>query len=100
MFPVRVENDHVIDKNKQVMVALLTSDVDGRRINFSYKTREDEHFYVGFAHTLIKIFQSIKLGGILIFLPSYVVLNKMKKVWRAHKLFKEIQKQRDVYIED
>lgn len=81
-------------------MALLTTDVDGRAINFSYKTREDENFFIGFAHTLIRIFQSIKLGGILIFLPSYVVLNKMKKVWRANKLFKLIQKQRDVYIED
>ena len=55
-FPVRVENDHVIDKNKQVMVALLTKDVDGRAINFSYKTREDDNFFIGFAHTLIRIF--------------------------------------------
>ena len=89
-FPVRFENDHVIDKEKQVMVALLTHDHDSRPINFSYKTREDENFFVGFARTLISIFKAIKLGGILIFVPSYVVLNKMKKVWRAHKLFKEI----------
>ena len=82
------------------MVALLTQDNDGRPINFSYKTREDDNFFIAFAHTLISIFRSIKLGGILVFVPSYVVLNKMKKVWRANKLFKEIQKERDVYIED
>lgn len=28
------------------------------------------------------------------------MLNKIKKVWRANKLFKEIQKERDVFIED
>jgi hypothetical protein len=32
--------------------------------------------------------------------PSYTVLNKIKKVWRANKLFKEIQKEREVFIED
>jgi Rad3-related DNA helicase len=89
-FPIRVENDHVIDKNKQVMVGLLTKDIDQRPMNFSYKTREDSNFFIGLAHTLLRIFKSIKLGGILIFLPSYVVISKIKKVWRANKLFKEI----------
>ena len=47
----------------------------------------------------MKIFQTVK-GGVLVFVPSYVVLTKIKKVWRANKLFKEIQKERDVFIED
>ena len=40
-FPVRLENSHVVDKQKQVMVSILTHDVSEREINFSYKTRED-----------------------------------------------------------
>lgn len=73
--------------------------MDGREINFSYKTREDCAFYVSFAKTLMRLFTSIK-GGVLVFVPSYTVLNKMKKVWRANKLFKDFQKERDVFIED
>ena len=73
--------------------------MEGKNINFSYKTREDIVFYITFAKTLMRIFSTIK-GGILVFVPSYTVLNKMKKVWRANKLFKEFQKERDIFIED
>jgi len=48
-FPIRLENDHVIDKEKQVMVAVLTHDLMRREINFSYKSREDNQFYVNIA---------------------------------------------------
>ena len=46
-----------------------------------------------------EIFKQIK-GGILVFVPAYTVLAKMKKVWRQHKLFKELSKDREVFIED
>lgn len=39
-------------------------------------------------------------GGILVFLPSYSVLKKIQKVWRAHQLFKELAKEgRQIFIE-
>lgn len=64
-----------------MLVSVLTHDLQGKEINFSYKSREDAGFYVSVAHTLIKLFRQIK-GGVLVFVPAYTVLNKMKKVWR------------------
>lgn len=73
-FPVRLENDHVIDKHKQVMVSILTHDINQKELNFSYKSREDNSFYISVGHTLIRIFRTVK-GGVLVFVPSYTVLN-------------------------
>ena len=98
-FPVRLENDHVVDKQKQVMVGILTHDIAEKEVNFSYKSREDSQFYLNVAHTLIRVFKHIK-GGVLIFVPAYNVLTKMKKAWRTHKVFKELSKDREVFIED
>lgn len=98
-FPVRLENDHVIDKKKQVTLAVLTKDHQGNPLNFSYKSRDDQGFYINFAQTLIRLFRQIK-GGVLIFLPAYSVLTKMKKALRQAKLFKELSKEREIFIED
>lgn len=36
----------------------------------------------------------------MVFVPAYSVLNKMKKAWRANKIFKELTKEREIFIED
>jgi regulator of telomere elongation helicase 1 len=85
-FPIRLENAHVI-KPEQVMCAVLTHDSTGKEINFSYKQREDINFYISLSQSLMRLFQKVR-GGVLIFVPAYSVLNKIKKVWRANKIFK------------
>lgn len=52
-FPVKLENDHVIDKNThQVMVGILTHDVNEQKLSFTFDKREDANFFVSFAKTL------------------------------------------------
>ena len=36
----------------------------------------------------------------LVFLPSYNVLNKVKKVWKQAKVLRDLQKERDIFLED
>eukprot|EP00347_Sterkiella_histriomuscorum_P016981 403351116 len=98
-FPIKLENDHVIDKDSQVMVSILTHDIDNKQIQFSFEKREDLNFYLVFARTLARIFAKVHQGGILVFLPSYTVLKKLHKVWRDNKLYKDLFKQWDIFIE-
>jgi fanconi anemia group J protein len=60
IFPVKLENDHVIPKdNHQVMVGILENDIENQKICFSYEKREDSNFFINFAKTLSRIFQTI-----------------------------------------
>lgn len=68
-------------------------------MNFSYKQRDDANAMVAFGKTLQKIFIQIQ-SGVLIFLPSYTVLNKLKKCWKSNKMLREMQKERDIFLED
>lgn len=100
IFPVKLENDHVIPKdNNQVMVGIMTTDLANQKISFSFDKRDDSDFFISFAKTLARIFLNVPQGGILVFLPSYTVLKKVHKVWRQNKLYKELFKDRDIFIE-
>lgn len=81
------------------MVSVLTHDLDDKPITFAYNNREDTNFFLSFARTLQRIFSKINRGGILVFLPSYTVLKKVHKIWREHRLFKELFKDREIFLE-
>jgi hypothetical protein len=55
IFPVKLENDHVIDHSR-VLVGIVTSDIDNKKLTFSYERRDDQDFYISFAKTLQRIF--------------------------------------------
>lgn len=81
------------------MVSILENDIENQKICFSYEKREDSNFFINFAKTLSRIFQTIPKGGILVFLPSYTVLKKIHKIWRQNKLYKELFSDREIFIE-
>ena len=41
-FPIRIENEHVIDKF-QAKISILSKGVNGLPLNFSHKFRDDEN---------------------------------------------------------
>ena len=51
-FPIKVINDHVINKKEQVMVGILPKDHVGNQLNFSYRNRDDSAFLISFARCL------------------------------------------------
>jgi regulator of telomere elongation helicase 1 len=101
-FPVQLENDHVIGKNSnQVMVGILTTDIEEQKLSFTFGNREEDQFYITFANTLERIFTKVPKGGILVFVPSYGVLKKIQKVWMANRLFKKLAREGggEIFIE-
>ncbi len=51
IFPVKLENEHVIDKDR-VLVGVVTSDLENRKLSFTFDKREDTDFFVSFAKSL------------------------------------------------
>lgn len=57
------------------MISILSKGEKGNSLNFSYKSRDDENLLRDLAKALIKISDSTN-GGILVFFPSYLALQK------------------------
>ena len=49
-FPIRIENEHVIDKS-QAKISILSKGVGGVPLNFSHKFRDDPDIIRDLGHT-------------------------------------------------
>ncbi len=89
-FPVTLETDHVSEKG-QVLVAALTCDHESKPVRFGYQSGEE--VCTSLARTLTRLVAKVPQGGVLVFLPSYSMLKRVQKVWRAQQLFKELARE-------
>jgi Fanconi anemia group J protein len=78
-FPVRIEAPHVIDLKKQVFIAAVSS-LDGVKFNSSFNKKDDTEYQNALGRMMVQISLSTP-GGTLVFLPSYVFLDKLYSRW-------------------
>ena len=78
-FNQKLENPHVIDP-KQVSVAILPKGINNKQFNFSFANREDAGMYMDLGHSVARMAE-ITPGGILIFFPSYRILETCYEHW-------------------
>lgn len=82
------------------MVGILTTDHEDQKFPFTFDQRDESTFYIRLAKTFGRIFDKVQKGGILVFLPSYVMLKKVQKEFKKNKLFKELMHDRTIYLEN
>ena len=80
------------------MVWTLTNGIKSSRIDFSWKNRDNVKIFQEFGETVIDIAKKIP-GGILIFFPSFLMINSLMKFWEKHSIFSQIRKYKSVFIE-
>ena len=78
--PVELINDHVVDPS-QVYVTCLTKGFNGIETKNIFANRENASMYHGMATSIAKI-KSVTPGGMLIFHPTYALMNKMREYWK------------------
>jgi regulator of telomere elongation helicase 1 len=78
-FPIRLENPHVIPTS-QIWVGVLSTAVDGEILNSAFENRS-EQYKRSLGHTLINVAR-ISPGGMLVFFPSYRMMEDCIAVWR------------------
>ena len=78
-FGVQLENQHAIDKS-QLMVSVVQADLHRNPINFVYARRKSNEQAMGVGHFIQKVQRDIP-GGILIFFPSYDLMNYITTEW-------------------
>ncbi|KAF3778449.1 Regulator of telomere elongation helicase 1-like protein [Nymphaea thermarum] len=80
-FPVRLENPHVISPS-QVWVGVIPAGPSGCIFNSSYRNRDSSEYQQELGNAVVN-FARIVPGGLLVFFPSYYVMDNCIKSWQS-----------------
>ncbi|KAG7379812.1 hypothetical protein PHYPSEUDO_008108 [Phytophthora pseudosyringae] len=103
-FPVRLENNHVVDSD-QVWVGVVGTGVTGKRLNSSYNFRSTETYLLELGNTIVN-FTRLVPHGLLVFFPSYSILEESIDKWQrpaaaesALSIWDRIVQQKQTFVE-
>ncbi|XP_076052795.1 uncharacterized protein LOC143032210 [Oratosquilla oratoria] len=96
-FQIQLEANHVIDK-KQVWVGTIAHGPTKQTLLGTYRHTETWDFQDELGRVVLDVCQNIA-RGVLCFLPSYAMLNKLVDRWQSTGLWDEILKTKMIMIE-
>ncbi|KAL8230357.1 hypothetical protein R6Q57_000135 [Mikania cordata] len=79
-FPIRLENPHVISDN-QLWAGIVPAGPSGHPFNSSYKNRDSAEYKLNLGNSIVN-FARIVPDGLLVFFPSYYLLNLCIDYWK------------------
>ncbi|XP_043912911.1 regulator of telomere elongation helicase 1 [Protopterus annectens] len=96
-FPVSLENPHVIDRH-QIWVGIFPKGPDGIQLSSAYDRRFTTDYMSSLGKTLINIGRVVP-HGLLVFFPSYPVMEKTLEHWKDTSLSKRIEEVKSIFVE-
>uniref|UniRef100_A0A2I3TE43 Helicase ATP-binding domain-containing protein n=1 Tax=Pan troglodytes TaxID=9598 RepID=A0A2I3TE43_PANTR len=96
-FPVCLENPHVIDKH-QIWVGIIPRGPDGAQLSSAFDRRFSEECSSSLGKALGNIARMVPYG-LLIFFPSYPIMEKSLEFWQAHYLARKMEALRPLFVE-
>jgi regulator of telomere elongation helicase 1 len=78
-FPHQLENPHIID-DEQIYVRVVSKGPTGKLLSSAYERRKDGEYYTELGNTLVN-FARIVPDGVLVFFPSYGVMETCLERW-------------------
>ncbi|XP_053309652.1 regulator of telomere elongation helicase 1 [Spea bombifrons] len=96
-FPVSLENPHVIEKH-QIWVGVIPRGPDGAQLSSAYDRRFSEDYLSSLGKTVGNIARVVP-HGLLVFFPSYPVLDKSLEFWRDQGLSARIEDVKPMFVE-
>ncbi|XP_053678569.1 regulator of telomere elongation helicase 1 homolog [Anopheles nili] len=94
---VCLENPHIISQN-QVYVKVVSHGPDKFELNSSYSTRNNPQYIASLGRTVLSLSPIIP-GGMLVFFPSYHVMNKCVEDWQTGGIWAQINRVKPVFTE-
>uniref|UniRef100_A0A182QAZ7 Regulator of telomere elongation helicase 1 homolog n=1 Tax=Anopheles farauti TaxID=69004 RepID=A0A182QAZ7_9DIPT len=94
---VSLENPHIIDRS-QVYVKVVSHGPDRVELNSSYRNRSNPLYIASLGRTVLSLCPVIP-GGLLVFFPSYPLLNKCSDEWQASGLWAQINRIKPIFVE-
>ncbi|KAL3869006.1 hypothetical protein ACJMK2_041741, partial [Sinanodonta woodiana] len=96
-FPVRLENPHVIEKH-QVWIGILKKGPDGTVLNSNYETRFNTTYQASLGNLIVN-FARVVPSGLLIFFPSYPLMEKCLEYWKETNIWGRIEQYKQLFVE-
>lgn len=93
----QLENPHVI-KSSQVLAKIISQGPDGTPLNCGFQNRDNPKYIHSLALT-IKTVASVTPNGLLVFFPSYVLMNKARETWEQSGMLKAINDVKPIFTE-
>lgn len=94
---ITLENKHIISRD-QVFVSVVKRGPDGVELNSTFKNRSNEAYLTSLGRTIVN-FARIIPEGLLVFFPSYSVLNQCKEHWERTSIWNQIFSQKEIFVE-
>ncbi|KAJ8257323.1 hypothetical protein GJAV_G00184360 [Gymnothorax javanicus] len=96
-FPVCLENPHVIQRD-QIFVRVIDRGPDGAQLSSAYDRRFVPENMASLGNTVVNLGRVIP-HGLLVFFPSYPVMDKTIEFWRANGHADSIEKLKPMFVE-
>jgi chromosome transmission fidelity protein 1 len=87
---------HIVPK-ENLCVSTLSKGPSGRDLTFDFGRREDKGMMEELGRAILGMVGLVKVGGIVIFVPSYGYLDKLFKCWE-NTILPKLQAKRKVYF--
>ncbi|XP_047708839.1 regulator of telomere elongation helicase 1 isoform X2 [Prionailurus viverrinus] len=96
-FPVCLENPHVIDKH-QIWVGIVPKGPDGAQLSSAFDKRFSDACLSSLGKALGNIARVVP-HGLLVFFPSYPVMEKSLEFWRARDFARKLESLKPLFVE-
>ncbi|KAG9266683.1 regulator of telomere elongation helicase 1 [Astyanax mexicanus] len=96
-FPVSLENPHVIQKD-QIFVSIVDKGPDGVQLSTAFDKRFVPENMASLGNTIVNLSRVVP-HGLLVFFPSYPVLDKTLEFWRANGHADRIENMKPMFVE-
>ncbi|XP_057559905.1 regulator of telomere elongation helicase 1 isoform X2 [Hippopotamus amphibius kiboko] len=96
-FPVCLENPHVIDKH-QIWVGIVPKGPDGSQLSSAFDKRFSDECLSSLGKALGNIARVVP-HGLLVFFPSYPVMEKSLEFWRARDFARKLEVLKPLFVE-
>ncbi|XP_023293799.2 regulator of telomere elongation helicase 1 homolog [Lucilia cuprina] len=93
----RLENPHIV-KSSQVYVKIIGSGPDREQLISNYQNRDNPKYISSLGSTILNVARIVP-DGLLVFFPSYPLLNQCVNSWQASGLWADISRYKPIFVE-
>ncbi|KAF7270392.1 hypothetical protein GWI33_016626 [Rhynchophorus ferrugineus] len=94
---VSLENPHIVSPS-QICVKILSNGPDGVALNSSFQNRDNPQYINSLGMTIVNLSRIIP-DGLLIFFPTYPIMNKCQSTWQEEGIWTSISNNKAIFVE-
>ncbi|XP_061390735.1 regulator of telomere elongation helicase 1 homolog [Musca vetustissima] len=93
----RLENPHIVSAS-QVYVKIIGSGPDREPLISNYQNRDNPKYISSLGSTIVNVARLVP-DGLLVFFPSYPLLNQCVNSWQASGVWSDISRHKPIFVE-